>query len=211
MISSIGPLVSDPVVAYRLDTDEPGVANPARASQSAYTVVGQESRNRARLRSEALLEGRQVLLVKTDYKVRRVGSFTVPVGGLTTVITRGRPGRPQPATAVEQSAAAIEEPGEDQAGVRKVIELRAEQQRLETELRELEQETEDTGQAESAGATSARQRAAKVEWRLDQIERELDELGVTSGASACGPNTASAAKAFGASLDVAGQLIDILL
>ncbi len=225
MGSMIPPLIHNPVVAYRLDSDEPGVANPTRASRSVYTVVGQESRNRARLRSEALLEGRQVLLVKTDYKVRRAGSFIVPIGGHTTVVTRARPEEAEPASPLQQVPPGAEQtarptgpvqqvpPGAERAeaegaDVQKTAELRAEQQRLEREQRETERVAEQSATYEKA---QAEQRLDEIDWQLRQIERELRELGLTTRALAGGHAGAFAAHAFGATLDAVGHSFDVLV
>jgi len=172
MAGGIQPLIRDPVVGYRLDPGEPGVANPTRASLSAYTVVRQESRNRARLRSDAQLAGRQVLLVKTDYKVRRVGSFLVPVGGLTTVVSRERPERATPA---ENLAATHARTGQSEQGespnrreaAREMAALRAEQGRLKDERRALEQaQTSDTPAYEAARTAA---RSVEIQRRLQEI------------------------------------------
>lgn len=81
-------IVNNPLTFYRLDPGEPGVAPPTPASQSAFTVFSQEARNRQRLKTEALMEGKEVIFLNTEYKLRKNGSFLTMVGGTTTIITR---------------------------------------------------------------------------------------------------------------------------
>ena len=208
MLSRIDPIVQDPVVGYRLDSGEPGVANPTRASRSAYTVVGQESRNRARLRSEAMKEGRQVVLLKTEYKVRRVGSYTVPVGGLTTVVTRERPEAAQPLSPLQRPAPATEQTKGETPETQEITQLHAEQRQLETEKRRLERGPE---QGAAYQAARAEQRIDEIDRRLEQIEDELRQLGVATASIAGNPGLAIAANGFAATLDVTGQLLDVLV
>lgn len=81
-------IINNPLTYYRLDPGEPGIAPPTPASHSAYTVFAQEARNRHRLQAEALMEGKEVVFLNTEYKVRKNGSFLTMVGGTTTIITR---------------------------------------------------------------------------------------------------------------------------
>ncbi|MGC9052848.1 MAG: hypothetical protein ACP5KS_03080, partial [Candidatus Hydrogenedens sp.] len=68
-------IVNNPLTFYRLDPGEPGVAPPTPASLSAFTVFSQEARNRQRLKAEALIEGKEVVFLNTEYKLRKNGSF----------------------------------------------------------------------------------------------------------------------------------------
>ncbi len=81
-------IVNNPLTFYRLDPGEPGVAPPTPASQSAFTVFSQEARNRQRLKAEALMEGKEVIFLNTEYKLSKNGSFLTMVGGTTTIVTR---------------------------------------------------------------------------------------------------------------------------
>jgi hypothetical protein len=224
MIGSIQPNFDNPTIRYRLDPGEPGVANPAKATTSVYTVVGQESRNRARLESEALREGRQVLLVKTDYKVRQEGSFSVVVGGLTTVVTRNRPERStaleqgsqlevaQPAAEPEarpggQPAAATEESEQS------IRELQAEEGRLEEEIQRLER---DARTGSGYVAAQAEQGMTRAENRLREIEEELRTLRAGAGNPTQGGGTGlarvgQAAQGLNVAVEAAGQLVDFLV
>lgn len=195
---AIQPLISNPAVGYRLDPDEPGVANPAKASRSAYTVVGQESRNRARLRSKALLEGRQILVLKTEYKVRQAGSFLVPVGGLTTIVTRDRPEK-QEAAPLENRPAARAGPSDS---AEDAYRLRAERQRLERELRAIQQQQQTISPYE---AEQSRLRTAAIEQRLDEIEADLRQAAALGGI----PQTPFVLTASAAAAARVGTLLDV--
>ncbi len=81
-------IINNPLTFYRLDPGEPGIAPPTPASQSAFTVFSQEARNRQRLKAEALIEGKEVVFLNTEYKLRKNGSFLTMVGGTTTIVTR---------------------------------------------------------------------------------------------------------------------------
>ena len=212
----ITSLISDPRVAYRLDPGEPGVAQPATASTSVYTVVGQESRNRTRLASEAMLQGKDVLYVGTNYDVERVGSYTVVVGGHTTVITRDHP---QQASALDGQSATKKQatPNAAQGGQRqdaqKVSQLRGEQRSLERERADLETKANS---ADAYEASRAKTRLTAITLRLREIKTELGKLTTPGGmvAGTAGGN-GPAALAFGANglnaaLDAAGQLLNLI-
>ncbi len=81
-------IINNPLTFYRLDPGEPGIAPPTPASHSAFTVFSQEARNRQRLKAEALMEGKEVIFLNTEYKLRKNGSFLTMVGGTTTIVTR---------------------------------------------------------------------------------------------------------------------------
>ena len=203
-LGAIPQLVQNPTVGYRLDPGEPGLAPPATATNSVYTVVAQESHNRARLQANAQLQGQDVLLVKTDYKVARVGSFNVVVGGHTTVVSRARSDESSGSGVLSPpaDAATAEQPGAS----RKVLQLTLEEQRLETERRELDATPAERDPVEVARATSRR---AAIEQRLREIASELRDLGVMPGAGGLSPAAAFAASGLAAQLDVTGRLLDL--
>lgn len=197
MPEPITAIVSNPKVAYRLDPDEPGLARPASATNSAYTVVAQESHNRARLKSQALLRGDQVVLLKTDYKVQRVGSFNVVVGGLTTIVTRERSG----------DTGAQSSPPAPRGNSQQIAQLTAELARLERERSSLEKS--ESGK-EAYQISSEKARAVVIDQRLAEIRAELRKLGVNTAAGNLSPAAAFAAHGFAATLDSTGQLLDLL-
>jgi len=210
MGAQIPELVRNPTVYYRLDPGEPGVANPASASSSVYTVTGQESRNRARLKAEALREGREVIYLATKYKVRKSGSFVTAVGGTTTIITKSKP-EAQDQNPVTETGAP--EQGSEDA-VREGGQLRAEQQRLEREQQDLKRQVETASGPE---AVREEQRLGEIERRLAVITDRLKELGFESGAldggggAAPTAGMAMAAGALNAALNAAGQLLDVMV
>lgn len=210
MTAAITSLVSNPRVGYHLDPGEPGVAPPATATNSAYTVVAQESRNRARLASQAMLEGRDILLVKTDYQVARVGSFDVVVGGHTTVVSRERPDKANSATAANrQQGQSSTNSAQSQQVIdpQKVAQLTAEQRQLEQERSDLKA-SETGGASDDAFLTKAR--LVAIDQRLSEIGTELRKLGVNNTASNLSPAMAFATRGFSAALDATGQLLDLI-
>ena len=207
MSGAITPLISNPTVGYKLDPGEPGVAAPARATASVYTVVGQESRNRARLASEAMMEGKDVLFVNTEYQVEQVGSFSVVVGGHTTVVTRNRA---EKASALESgSGQAQGQDGQTQQASDpvKAQQLTSEQKRLESERRDLKAEKNSS---DPDTVAEAKTRISEIDQRLREIKIELRKLGVGSSANALSPAAAFAANGFTAALDAVGQLLDLI-
>lgn len=200
----ITSVVSNPKVAYRLDPDEPGMARPASATNSVYTVVAQESHNRARLKSEALLRGDDVLLVKTDYKVARAGSFNVVVGGLTTVVTRGRPDDAGTQQGRFPQVGGHARPDSDPL---QVAQLNAEQESLERERSDLTNGETDQAAYEVSGNKA---RVIAIDRRLGEIRAELRKLGVSTAAGNLSPATAFAVNGFFAALDATGKLLDVI-
>jgi len=205
MDNGLTPLVHNPTVAYRLDPGEPGVANPARAAASAYTVVGQESRNRARLKAAALQEGQDVLLLKTEYKVRKVGSFLVPVGGLTTIVTREAP--QSQATQPERDEARPQNEAIQPVSDRRVLELEAEQQRLETAKRRLEREVGEVDEGDVYEQAQAEFRLRAVESQLEEVLKELRQFRVAQGPA----DVQYGVRGLKETLEPAAQLLDILV
>ena len=204
MGTRIPDIVQNPIVRYRLDPGEPGVARPTQAASSAITVTGQESRNRARLKAEALREGRQVVYVGTKYKVLKRGSFLTVVGGTTTVVTRQR-AEPDAEEKILGQAAGDEVQLE-------VARLRSEKRRLEAERQTLERAVET---ANDAAALRDTQHLTEIERRLGEIRAALEELGFSEGISAGAPASpaglAFAANAFNAAFEPTGQLLDLLI
>ncbi len=156
-------IINNPLTFYRLDPGEPGVAPPTPASLSAFTVFSQEARNRQRLKAEALMQGKEVVFLNTEYKLRKNGSFLTMVGGTTTIVTRERK---------EEKKKIIDLPNEEQKtntttntektdNALKIKEnlLKAEQRMLKIKLRNVEGEEKRV-----------------VEKRLKEIEYELKKI-----------------------------------
>lgn len=78
-----GPVITDPVLYYKLDLGEPGIATPARASESTLRVTSHELENLARFKSEALREGGYVVYSNISLNRQFKGSFLATVSGRT--------------------------------------------------------------------------------------------------------------------------------
>lgn len=79
----VGPVITDPVLYYKLDLGEPGIATPARASESTLRVTSHELENLARFKSEALREGGYVVYSNISLNRQFKGSFLATVSGRT--------------------------------------------------------------------------------------------------------------------------------
>ncbi|MCX8064802.1 MAG: hypothetical protein N3G21_06475 [Candidatus Hydrogenedentes bacterium] len=155
-------IIDNPYTYYRLDPGEPGVAPPTPASQSAFTVFAQESRNRNRLQSEAILEGKDIIFVNTEYKVRKNGSFVTIVGGTTTVVSREKD------NTVSRDIDDSQSPTSNYLQIENGDELRlnilkAEEQRLMVEKSTLKNKLN----------TSTVEQRKKIEKRIDEIDEKL--------------------------------------
>jgi outer membrane murein-binding lipoprotein Lpp len=170
-------------------------------------VVGQESRNRARIASQAMLEGKDVLFVNTDYQVEQVGSFSVVVGGHTTVITRDRAEKTSALDSQNGQTSATGDQSQQANDTVKVDQLASEQKRLETERRDLKTEKNSSNPDDAA---QAKTRISEIDQRLREINLELRKLGVTASANGLSPAAAFAANGFSAALDAVGQLLDLI-
>jgi hypothetical protein len=147
--------ISNPTLGFRLDPGEPGMLRAGKATEATLLVTAQEHRNLARLKSEAMREGRVIIHAGIQFGRAFKGAFLTTTNGLTTVISR----EPRP-TVFESEAARLAAAGprdplppadeaasaEDQAGppaldpaagrARRV--LADEENRLRAELRGLE-------------------------------------------------------------------------
>lgn len=159
-------IVNNPYTYYKLDPGEPGIAPPTPASQSIFTVFAQESRNRTRLQAEALAEGKEVIFVNTEYKVRKNGSFITVVGGTTTVVTREKENTNSSNvnTPVEYSASNnIKIQNSENI---KIYELEIEEQRLTMEKNALRNKL----------YTSKPLERKKIETKIQEIENRLKDI-----------------------------------
>lgn len=155
-------IINNPLTFYRLDPGEPGFAPPTPASKSAFTVFSQEARNRQRLKSEALMEGKEVVFLNTEYKLRKNGSFLTMVGGTTTIVTREKTEEKKKdlsnSTSEGQKLNSINEKPNNELKIRENL-LKAEQKILKAKLRTADNEEKKT-----------------IEKRLKEIERELKKI-----------------------------------
>ncbi len=159
-ISTIN-IINNPLTFYKLDPGEPGIAPPTPASQSAFTVFNQEARNRQRLKAEALLEGKEVIFLNTEYKVRKNGSFLTMVGGTTTIVTREKEKNENSLDNTVDNKNIKENEKSQNNNELEIKEniLKAEQKRLKIELR-----------------TATEEERKIIEERLKEIEMELKEI-----------------------------------
>ncbi|MGC8738666.1 MAG: hypothetical protein ACP5UA_08485 [Candidatus Hydrogenedens sp.] len=155
-------IVNNPLTFYRLDPGEPGVAPPTPASLSAFTVFSQEARNRQRLKAEALIEGKEVVFLNTEYKLRKNGSFLTMVGGTTTIVTREKKNEEKNKnlnlTNEEQKINTNQEKTSNAIKIKENL-LKAEQKILKIKLKNAEGEEKRV-----------------IEKRLKEIENELKKI-----------------------------------
>lgn len=82
---------NNPTLHYRLDPGEPGILRSAKASESGMAVTAQEMHNIARLKADAMREGRRVIYAGIKYSAGVEGNFVALHAGLTTVISKPAP------------------------------------------------------------------------------------------------------------------------
>lgn len=76
--------LQDPKMRYKLDLGEPGLATPARASDSILQVISHEQQNMNRFRAQAAREGGYVIYGAITLNLAYQGSFMAAQGGLST-------------------------------------------------------------------------------------------------------------------------------
>lgn len=79
------PVISNPVLGYRLDPGEPGIPFGAPASQSILRVLNQEIANYLDFKKEATEQGGFVISGGIYLDLRKRGSFLAAVAGKTKV------------------------------------------------------------------------------------------------------------------------------
>ncbi|RLB83036.1 MAG: hypothetical protein DRH17_03800 [Deltaproteobacteria bacterium] len=75
--------LSNPMLHYRLDLGEPGVATPSRASQSIMRVTAHELQNIQRFKAEAAREGGIVVYHGVKLNLSYEGAYLAAIGGLS--------------------------------------------------------------------------------------------------------------------------------
>jgi len=147
--------INNPTLGFRLDPGEPGMLRAGKATQATLLVTAQEHRNLARLKSEAIREGRVIIHAGIQFGRAFKGAFLTTTNGLTTVISRqprpdlfeteaarqaaaGREDTPVQAGPDEPATAVAAPPAQDPAAGRVRRVLADEENRLRAELRGLE-------------------------------------------------------------------------
>jgi hypothetical protein len=75
----------NPILYYKLDPGEMGIATPSTAMLSVARVAGHETGNAARMRAEAIANGGYVIYSAITLDMRKRGAFLAAVAGKTTV------------------------------------------------------------------------------------------------------------------------------
>lgn len=78
-------MISNPVLGYKLDPGEPGIASGAPASQSILRVLNQEIANYLDFKKEAAEQGGFIISGGIYLDLRKRGSFLAAVAGKTKV------------------------------------------------------------------------------------------------------------------------------
>ncbi|WGS65049.1 hypothetical protein [Marinitoga aeolica] len=79
----INPDSVNPLLGYRLDPGEPGLANSAPASLSIIRVLSQETGNLMAFKKEAARNGGYVVYSKISLDIQKRGAFLAAVAGKT--------------------------------------------------------------------------------------------------------------------------------
>ncbi len=82
---SIGFGIDNPILNYKLDPGEMGIATPSNAMLSVEHVAGHESGNIVRARADAIANGGYVIYSAITLDMRKRGMFLAAVAGKTTV------------------------------------------------------------------------------------------------------------------------------
>ena len=85
MINAIDAKIYNPILNYKLDPGEMGVANPSTAMLSVEHVAGHETGNVGRAYAEAAANGGYVVYSAITLDMRKRGMFLAAVAGKTTV------------------------------------------------------------------------------------------------------------------------------
>ncbi|HOQ33118.1 MAG TPA: hypothetical protein PLA12_11475 [Candidatus Hydrogenedens sp.] len=200
-------IINNPLTFYRLDPGEPGVAPPTPASLSAFTVFSQEARNRQRLKAEALMEGKEVVFLNTEYKLRKNGSFLTMVGGTTTIVTREKTNEEKKkildlANGEQKINTNINTDKIDNALKIKENLLKAERRMLKIKLKNVEGEEKRIIET----------RLKEIEYELKKIEKLKQEQKQNDKEEADNPLNDNAVQGLLNSLDnPAGLIIDLMV
>jgi flagellin-specific chaperone FliS len=79
----INPDIVNPLLGYKLDPGEPGIASSAPASLSIIRVLQQETGNLLAFKKEALQNGGYVVYSKISLDMQKRGAFLAAVAGKT--------------------------------------------------------------------------------------------------------------------------------
>ncbi len=82
-VSKLG--FENPILHYKLDPGEMGVASPSSAMLSISRVAGHETGNAVRMWAEAIANGGYVIYSAITLDMRKRGAFLAAVAGKTTV------------------------------------------------------------------------------------------------------------------------------
>lgn len=85
MMASLESYDLNPVLGYKLDPGEPGLAYSAPASRSVIRVMSQEISNLVAFKNEALRKGGVVIYSKISLDMQKRGMFLAAVAGKTEV------------------------------------------------------------------------------------------------------------------------------
>ncbi|SHE33691.1 hypothetical protein SAMN02745164_00245 [Marinitoga hydrogenitolerans DSM 16785] len=82
----INPDVVNPLLGYRLDPGEPGLASSSPASLSVIRVLSQETGNLMAFKKEAAQNGGYVVYSRISLNMQKRGSFLAAIAGKTEVM-----------------------------------------------------------------------------------------------------------------------------
>ncbi|WP_052913147.1 MULTISPECIES: hypothetical protein [unclassified Marinitoga] len=82
----INPNNINPILGYKLDPGEPGIASGAPASMSIIRVLSQETGNLMAFKKEAIQNGGYVIYSKISLDIQKRGAFLAAVAGKTQVM-----------------------------------------------------------------------------------------------------------------------------
>lgn len=81
----INPDAVNPILGYKLDPGEPGIASSAPASLSINRVLSQETSNLIAFKKQAAINGGYVVYSKISLDMQKRGAFLAAVAGKTEV------------------------------------------------------------------------------------------------------------------------------
>ncbi len=179
--SSLGPILRDPTLRYRLDPGEPGVRTDAPASQSAFLVTSQELRNQTRLTRVAIAKGEVVVTASSTFTPGIDGAYLSVRSGLTKVVTR-QPRElaapPPPEQPGDAAATAPEEtlpkksPSSSDAPEQKLL-LQSKAARIARQLQALQA---STGETTALQDPTTRAAVNRLETQQRQVEQALRQV-----------------------------------
>ncbi len=168
----IGPVIADPVLYYKLDLGEPGIATPARAHESTLRVASHELENLMRFRNEALREGGYVIYSNIHLDREFKGSFLATVSGKTEVMIvkpreEGRPTTDNSANAILPFDTSANDNGTNVKSIVDKVEDKANdvEREAERKLNRIERELERKENLPDAMGEKEKLRASKAKLR----------------------------------------------